>query len=190
MKYVGIDAGKHGAIAKIDDAHAVLAMCDCPLDAHGEIDRFGILKMVGELIGREQDMCRVVIERVRAMPYAGKVAYVPGKRRACQGTEAAFELGRSYEDWMMALAAYGVAPLEVPPQSWQSMMIGRELMRLQKGKAPSATVACNRFPSARPLLYGPRGGIIDGRADALLIAAYGAATLKSGHRSMSANPSA
>jgi len=181
LKFIGIDAGKYGAIAKIDDASTAVEIADCPLDQFGEIDRFAVHDLLVRFVVNERDACLVVIEQLHALPYAGKVKYQKGKRRAAHGTQAAFSLGRSYEAWIMVLAAYHRVPLEVPPQTWQSVMIGRVLMSALPGKEPSATVACQRWPQAKHLVYGgERGGLIDGRADALLIAGYGQAVQKSG----------
>ena len=70
----------------------------------------------------------------------------------------------------MAFTGLGVSLIEVPPKEWQREF-GIKGGKGDDTKAQSYLIASRMFPGVE--LKGPRGAILDGRADALLIAEYG-----------------
>jgi hypothetical protein len=70
----------------------------------------------------------------------------------------------------MAFQALGVSLVEVPPKDWQREYKIRST-KDDDTKAQSYLIASRMFPEVE--LRGPRGAVLDGRADALLIAEYG-----------------
>ena len=87
-----------------------------------------------------------------------------------RGGTASVELGRSCGIWEGILGTLGIPYSKVMPNVWKPAM----LAGLPSGKQTSVEQAIRLFPDAsvRSRLYGPRGGIIDGRAEALLLAEY------------------
>lgn len=159
MIFTGHDPGRNGAVASIDENKRVLALDDVPLDQHGELDGniFSAMFQPGAI---------VIIEENHSRSHEDKRH--PG-RRVVPASDYAF-------GWISGVAwgicvAQGIAPIMVSPQTWKST-ITRGLPAADT-KDASMRMAKILFPSAVAMLYGPRGGIIDGRAEALLLAEYG-----------------
>ena len=154
MRIVGIDPGKTGAIAVVEDTWADVQ--DCPV--------FGTRSRPGEFNPVEMwrlldayNPNRIIIEQAQAMPK--------------QGVSSTFQTGYGYGIWVGLIAAF-VAEYEVPwtavrPAVWKRAM----LAGLDKtDKTVSRVAAVRMFPQ----LSGQLARVSDhGRAEALLIAAYG-----------------
>lgn len=84
-----------------------------------------------------------------------------------QGVTSMFSMGRGLGNWEALAIALDIPLNYISPVTWK-----KEMMNGQ-GKEKDAAVyrAQQLFPMA--VLTGPRGGKIDGRAEALLIAEYG-----------------
>lgn len=104
----------------------------------------------------------VTIEKVNAMPS------IAGKRS--MGATSAFSFGVGYGMWRMCCAALGIPYRLVHPATWKKIV----LAGTPKSDGAEAIVAGQLYPAAAAELRGPRGGIRDGRVDALLIAHYAA----------------
>ena len=102
-----------------------------------------------------------------------KVAFVERMQPMPKGGLANFKLGAYRDALRMAFTGLGVSLIEVPPKEWQREF-GIKSSKNDDTKAQSYLIASRMFPGVE--LKGPRGGIIDGRADALLIAEYGRRT--------------
>ena len=154
MRFVGIDPGKDGAVAWFDEHRQGIVIRDCPLWPHRD---YNFTAMFDLLLEATSGGGIVTLEQVHSMPNDGKVQ--------------AFAFGRGFGAWEMAAAAARVPLLLVRPEKWKLTM----LAGLGKGKLPSVQQACRLFPAvaASGKLYGPKGGLEDGRAEALLIAEYG-----------------
>ena len=155
MIFTGIDPGKGGAIAVLADDGLVVALDDCPLDIIGDIDcqACSTLFPAGG---------QVVIEAVHAMSHAG-----PDGRRIVPASD--FQFGVSLGIWLGIAGAKGASPILVSPQKWKNAM----LKGMASGKESSVILARQLFPVQLQKLVGPRGGLKDGRAEALLLAEYG-----------------
>lgn len=104
----------------------------------------------------------VTIEKVNAMPS------IDGKRT--MGTTSAFSFGMGYGMWRMCCAALGIPYRLVHPATWKKAV----LAGAPKSDGAEAIIAGQLYPDIAAELRGPRGGIRDGRVDALLIAHYAA----------------
>jgi hypothetical protein len=154
MLFVGIDPGKHGAVAWMDGARSVVEVHDCPL-TDGEYD----YQAMRDLIGQACNIGNVVtMERVHALPTDGKCS--------------AFSFGVGYGAWLALIGGVlRVTPNLVDPRAWKRTM----LAGVPNDKAAEAKALKQRF-QGHPVcaqLHGPRGGLRDGRVDALLLAEYG-----------------
>ena len=86
-----------------------------------------------------------------------------------QGVKSMFNYGKSYGAVLASLDISKVPYQEIQPQRWK-----KEFNLIKKTKYDAAAVAAKLFPDLpKYIFYGPRGGLLDGRAEALLIAEYG-----------------
>ena len=84
-----------------------------------------------------------------------------------EGSMGAFSLGKSIMLWE-ASASWAEIPLEkISPIKWKNKIMSGML----KSKDASVVKASQLFPQCN--FRGPRGGLLDGRAEALLITEYG-----------------
>ena len=163
MIYIGIDVGKKGVVAILSDSCDRVEVHDMPLTKDGEIDIGGACWLISHESAWSK--VHVVIER--------QVAHHRTDKKFAK-TINRFSIGRSFgqlEGIAVALAGVSSALTyeTVPAQTWQKRLTKHCPGRNQKER--SCLVAERLFPDAA--LRGPRGGIKDGRADALLIAEYG-----------------
>ena len=164
MIFVGIDPGKHGAVAWMDGERREIHVEDCPLEVGGDYDYQGMR----DLLGKTCNVGNVVtMERVHAMPSDGKCS--------------AFSFGVGYGAWLALIGGVlRVQPNLVDPREWKRAM----LSGIANDKRAEA-IACKQRFQGHPIatqLHGPRGGIRDGRVDALLLAEYGRLAWKLGGR--------
>ena len=168
MIFVGVDPGLHGAVAWIDGERKLVEMRDCPLGPGGKYDKAAMSRLIGEIVRVDRATVPVVVlEGNHPIPRAfGNEA-----GGFVRGGVASFELGRGGGIWEGILAAFGLDPQMPRPSDWKREILGW----CPKGKLASVEQAKRLFPDARicSQLYGPRGGIIDGRAEALLLAELG-----------------
>jgi hypothetical protein len=163
MIFVGIDPGKHGAIAWMDGERKTIEVHDCPLDG-AEYDFQAMRDLLSGIISLH---IQVTIEKVHSMPSDGKCS--------------AFSFGVGYGAWLALVGGVlRVKPTLVDPRSWKRTM----LAGIANDKAAEATALKQRF-QGNPVcsqLHGPRGGLRDGRVDALILAEYGLLTWRLGNR--------
>ncbi len=100
MSFIGIDPGKSGGIAVIDDMGVVEQVIKMPGDERGLLHVFGALRG------------RAVLEKVHAGIFGG------GR----MGAVSAFTFGYGYGSLKMALVACHVQFEEVTPQKWQKAL--------------------------------------------------------------------
>ena len=141
--YIGIDPGKNGALAVIRESKGV-SLVDFDLKAY--INLLSYFK-------KSYDMF-IGIEKVHAMPGEGvKSSFSFGERVGeLKGILSTLDFDNNTE-W-------------IQPQTWQKHINTDS----NRGKKAIADSLLSLYPSAD--LYGPRGGLKDGRSDALGIANY------------------
>ena len=150
MHIVGIDPGKTGAIAVVNER--ICAVVDTPV--FGTRSRPGDLNPDGMIsVLRSMEPHHVFIEIQQAMPK--------------QGVSSTFQTGFGYGLWVGLITGLGVPWTAVRANTWKGAM----LKGLDKtDKNASRVVASRLFPQ----LAADLSRVSDhGRAEALLIAAYG-----------------
>jgi crossover junction endodeoxyribonuclease RuvC len=142
---MGIDPGISGAVAFYFPMVNRIAVDDVPV-AGGEINTAELARVV-----RLHQPSLAVIEKVSAMPG--------------QGVTSMFNFGRSYGDVRGVIGALGVPLHLVTPQKW------KRHFGLSSDKDESRLRAIRTFPAAAESFKLKKH---DGRAEAALIALYGA----------------
>ena len=173
--YVGIDNGKSGAVAALDEAGAVVGLWPTPLrrgssDYRWDYDleamvallRSGIVSV--SRLGGDSSLL-VVIEQGHAFPLR-----LGPNASGFSSAQANFQNGYSMGLWVGMLTALRIPFRIVPARVWQAEMLGK----IPKGtsKEASVRVAGERWPgrslTRTRLSKKPDHGI----SDALLMAAY------------------
>lgn len=147
--FIGIDPGKKGGIGVIDETGARLMSCVMPVK-DGEID---VAKLRSALRFATDHAVQglVVLEKAQAMPK--------------QGVVGVFNYGVGYGRIKAVLDLLELPYIEPRPAAWKKV-----LKLLKTTKLASCKLAEELFAFE---YKGPRGGLKDGEAEALLLAEYG-----------------
>ena len=147
--FIGIDPGATGAICLLEPVEQKIAFCETTLL---------FPKLVEWLLRakNEGNLRFATVEDVHSIPGAA--------------SKSSFNFGRNLEKLHNALAMAGIPTDLVRPKVWQKTIGLRPKIPKDKIKKEVAAIATRLYPSAS--LYGPRGGLLDGRSDALMIAHY------------------
>jgi len=149
MNYIGIDPGKQGAIGIIELNNKVeFKVFDMPLFCNKEIDGNKIYEIFSVYL-YENPVC--FIEKAQAMPQ--------------QGVVSTFKYGMGYGKILAVLEILKISYQEISSQKWK-----KYFSLIKKGKKESVTIAKKLFPEIE--FETKRGRLLDGRAEALLIAEY------------------
>jgi len=155
---IGIDPGLNGAVSVINDAGNI-EILDAPVielsKGKGIKREYLDSSMASILKSFDPKHTHIFLEKIHSMPG--------------QGVTSMFSMGVGYGLWRGIVAAYELPLTLVTPQEWKKTM----MKGMGKEKAASCYRAQQLYPDISELLFGPRGGPIDGRGDSLLIAAYG-----------------
>lgn len=142
--YIGIDPGKHGGIAVLDETGAVIdvvKMPETPQDLLGFLSQY-----------KENSVC--TLERVGGMPG--------------NGGSAMFNFGKGYGHLQMALIALEISTEDVTPNKWE------KTYQLGSSGKFSKTEWKNKLKAKAQQLFPSLGKKITlATCDALLIAEYG-----------------
>lgn len=164
MLTVGIDPGLSGAIAVIGPEPGQLRVEDLPTLVSGSRSRLNVARFLATL----DRLSRLQPAAIRVPAYLEQVTAMPR-----QGVGSAFNFGRTYGEIRGALIAMRFELHDVTPQTWK-FALG---LRAEPGadtkarKAASRARAIELFPEAAHLFARAKD---DGRAEAALIAFYGA----------------
>ena len=142
MIFVGIDPGKYGGIAIIQDG--------TPIIVATALTKENFLDFI-EWYAGQTDMCRVCLEKVHAMPKQGAVSM--------------FTFGEGYGWLKGVLDLAKISYQEIPPQTW------KKEFGLNSNKTNSIEVCKQLFPKISLTPAGKRVPQ-DGLAEALLMAEY------------------
>lgn len=158
--HIGIDPGLDGAVAIIGLANDEITIRDMPTRKDGKKRHYDIAAMrdvLAHYVGGDV-IARVMIEQVHAMPG--------------QGVVAMFSMGHGLGVWEGLLVGLGLSYSRVTPQRWRKeMLAGFQAVETPKQRKEQSMLQAQRlFP--RGTFTGPRGGALDGRADATLIAEF------------------
>lgn len=161
MINIGIDPGKKGAIAILGDG--IPKIFDMPY-------RTGIVIVAKKKKEEKILEPNKVIDIL--LPYCFQPLHITLEKIQHQGkaekmgTRALDTFLKEYGELKGALKSHEIPFIEVAPISWENFIDKPE------DKSGSVRLAEWLFPEVKHLLYGPKGGMYDGRADALLIAYY------------------
>lgn len=113
--FVGVDPGKAGGIAAVNEFGIPVASVKMPATDRDVLDTFRHFATLGE--------CRAVLEFVRSSPQMGVVS--------------AFTFGCGYGGLRMALAAAGIPFTECVPRKWQGKLgcLSKQNKNVTKAKA-------------------------------------------------------
>lgn len=150
--FVGIDPGAKGSLCLLDTATKKVVFQPTPcLKAHPvtihswlvEIHAVTPIHMIG-------------IEDVHAI----------------YGTSAGSNFKFGYNTGLVTAVAQctGIGVERITPKVWQKKIGVPQAAKGKKRKLAIANIALSLYPFAE--LYGPKGGLLDGRADALMLAHY------------------
>ena len=156
---IGIDPGKNGGIAMLDEGGKVvncIKMPDTPLELYEHL--------VG-LVSHAAMSCTQMSEPM-VYVYIEKVGGIPG-----QGASSAFSFGRGCGHLEMALLALKLRTNYVTPQKWQKMyQVGTS--SITKSTAAEKKEHKLKLKEKAQLLF-PDKKVTNATCDALLIAEYG-----------------
>lgn len=162
---IGIDPGLNGALARYWPHNGNLQIADMPTIKvprgnrdKSLVDEVALARLLDDW---SPSATEAWLERVNAMP---SIPGADGERRS-MGTQSSFDFGRSYGLIRGVLAANFLIIHDVTPQSW------KKTMRVASDKNQArqrASALCPRHGHLWPLKKH------DGRAEAAMIALYGA----------------
>lgn len=154
MRLLGVDPGAGGALALFDTEAGSVEVVDMPVvtikRGSRNVRQVQPALLVDAIAQLRPD--RAVVERVSAMPG--------------QGVSSTFAFGRSLGVIEGALAGLGISYTDVPPATWT------KAMKVRGGKDGARNRAIELYPRQAGLFARVKD---DGRADATLIATWGAA---------------
>lgn len=163
MIILGIDPGLSGALALYRPASGALTLFDIPTLEAGKgkskkrvLDRFALSRLVDDVHG-EGFITEAFIEDLGVRQGQSAVS------TATTAVNYGFLLG--------VLTAHFVPVSTVAASTW------KKAMKVSEAKDSSIARASELLPRHADKFRGPKGGLLDGRAEAALIAVYGARTL-------------
>lgn len=158
MQFVGIDPGLNGAVAIVDGERRCIEVHDTPLGRDRDYDGPAMADLIRRAATTEQTV--IIIEAVHSMPHDGKAS--------------AFTFGVGLGRWLGICDALGIKVNPVSPRTWKRTM----LAGIANDKEAEALALERRFQGHKLDLRGPRGGLRDGRVDAIFLAEFGRLTWK------------
>lgn len=161
MNIVGIDPGKHGAIACISPSYGVIKIPRVNWDPMPE-DLNLLVASLEMLLDPENDSTHIFVEKAQSFPGGG----VAGM----------FNYGVHFGEILGIVRALNIPHTLVPPRMWTRVMhVGTKDAEPKK----RSLEACRRlFPDIKLTLTDRAKKPHDGAVDALLIAEYGRRLLK------------
>jgi Holliday junction resolvasome RuvABC endonuclease subunit len=153
----GIDPGKNGAFAFLNTKDMTVCLVDMPTYEHNGKEYVDPFK-VGAILNQFSPS-NVVLEAVNSSPQ--------------MGVTSAFNFGRAAGIILGAVGACSSHPelLHVVPSVW------KPAMGAPADKKKSVARAAQLMPALAHKFRGPKGGPIDGPAEAAMLALYGAIKL-------------
>lgn len=174
MAFIGIDPGQKGAIAIIDKSGA--RIMDMPLLPEKGINA----KALYRIFDRWNDQyvrIHIVIEKAQSMPGQSSVAmfnYGGGYHTilaVLQILELPFEEVRSNK-WKTEFGLSGLKSKKKQGKKKEKTTSEEKKNAKKQRKEMAVKIAMQMFPKMKDLFFTPKGKMLDGRAEALLIAEY------------------
>lgn len=156
--YIGIDPGQKGAVAIIDSGGDFyierVSIYDMPLLPNKEVDVREINAILSDNNPKDIYPWFCILEKAQPMPK--------------QGVKSVFNYGVGYGEIKATLKILGIPFIEVAPRVW------KKHFSLGKDKKEAVVKTLKLFPQlSMNDFQGPKGGLKDGRAEALLMAEFG-----------------
>jgi hypothetical protein len=158
--FCGIDPGFSGGIAATNDKGTWLRMWDMSVTRAGK-KAYNVLDL---------PKLRGIFNEIKALPGVS-VGLENPTTRPHEGAEVSFRFGRQLGNLESMLFCLGLEYTLISPQLWTGRMDlpGKD----HAGWATARIDLFNeRFPGRESMIRGPRGGLLDGRLDAALIAEF------------------
>jgi len=155
---VGIDPGNKGALAFLDPEESKMWIVDMATFTYEttrrmtKVDAYATSRVL-----QATPVSHIYLEEVAASPQ--------------MGVSSAFSFGEGYGILKGVTAALDIPLSTVKPQMWKKQL------RVQSDKRMAVQRASQLFPLIAHKFKGPKGGILDGRAEAALLAFYGSMEL-------------
>lgn len=144
--WVAIDPGANGSLCRLYEDGSTFFIDFKKGGLHGYID------YLSALLSAKQQITAIAIEHVASM--------------SGQGVKSMFSFGQRLGELEGMLLTFKLNYTKIRPQVWQKAC----QIVPKSGKKGTFQVMSNLYPNAE--LLGPKGGILDGRCDALGIAHY------------------
>ena len=167
--WIGIDLGRQGGIAVVDQDGKLTAVYNMPLTKEKETDALALYVILKEQIAKYDGNCHVIFERVNSFFGIGQ-AQIVGVCRESGIVESATQIA-------------GAPYSKITPRKWQNFMFANEkqIYKDVKGKAKLDTkkMSCNRFVKSFPdykkfpIITKNTGNLRDGICDSGMLALYG-----------------
>lgn len=154
--FIGIDGGMQGAIAVIDsDSYQVFDMPTYKIKKGKKSKTlYDKAQIESILLTHGKHNCLVILENAQAYPGQGAVSN--------------FTTGRCFGFMEGILKGMGCPHEIITPKTWQKTFFTG---KAGESKALAYSVACDLFPLVE--FKTPRGRMLDGRSDAILICEHG-----------------
>jgi hypothetical protein len=167
MLFLGVDPGRLGAVAWISGGCDVIQVYDTPLAGDG-YDFAGMNDLLARARCHEEAI-QATVEDTISVPHRDKSGnrFLPSSDKG---------LHMSLGAWLALLGAAHITTTLAAPKTWKRSM----LAGIANDEAAEAMALERRFPGRdiHSLIRGPKGGLKDGRVDALFLAEYGRALWK------------
>lgn len=155
MNILGIDPGLKGAFALYNGSVLVL-------------ERMPIMKSSAR--GKDFDWPQLADLFALAFSDSDHAFLEKAAARRLEGVSSAFKNGSGFGGLIALINAHDIPLTIVSPVQWKR---GAGVKQAKEAKAASFERALQLFPKYAPYFRGPRGAMLDGVAEAALIAYYG-----------------
>lgn len=153
MKILGIDPGLSGAICLLNtETQETVFLNGYKVKKSNGKNEFDLPIIIDFFKNNQIDKC--IIEKAQAMPG--------------QGVSSMFTIGLNYGKLYAILSCFNIPFIEISPRKWINHY------KFQSYTKEDGYLYCTKmYPSVCSQFKGPKGGLLDGKVDAFLIAKYG-----------------
>lgn len=147
--FIGIDPGAKGAICLLEPIEKLMAFCPTDLPIRKQVDWLNMTKEEGNV----RFVCIEDVHSLHGM-----------------SAKSNFNFGRNLQLLHDAIDMAELPKDLVQPKKWQKNVGVKSGLKGKEIKLAVAELCTNLYPRSATEIYGPKGGLLDGRSDALMIA--------------------